>query len=129
MPQIKARAVIKNDKNQVFLCSIKVGDSQLFCLPGGTLEDGETVLECLHREIIEELAITPVIGKLIAVNSFVRKNWESVCDVWYEVSNRQDFLDIDLSKATHGFEILEYGFYDRNSVPDVYKPDNLFVLI
>ena len=87
------------------------------------------MLECLHREIIEELAVTPEIGKLIAAHSFVRKNGQSVCDVRYEVTNRKDFLDIDLSKASHGFEILEYAFYDRNSVPDIYKPDDLFDIV
>lgn len=126
MSQIKARAIITNEKNDVFLVKVWVGGQQLFCLPWGTLDEGETVLECLHREIVEELGVEPVIGKLVAVNSFVRKNWQSVCDVWYEVTNWEAFSDIDTNTTSHGFEILEYGFYNSNTVPDIYKPDDLF---
>ena len=129
MPQIKARAIIKNEKNEVFLCKVWVGGKQLFCLPGWTLDEWETVLECLHREVIEEFGVEPVIGKLVTVNSFVRSNGQSVCDVRYEVSNRKDFLDVDTSTTSHGFEILEYGFYTSNTVPDIYKPDDLFDVI
>jgi 8-oxo-dGTP pyrophosphatase MutT (NUDIX family) len=39
---------------RILLCRKKRG-TQLLILPGGCLEENETALECLHREIREEL--------------------------------------------------------------------------
>ena len=41
-------------EGRILLCRKKKG-TQLLILPGGCLEDGETAMMCLHREIKEEL--------------------------------------------------------------------------
>ena len=49
----RAKAVIVNSKNEVLLGY----GSKNYQLIGGHVEDGETLLECLHREILEETGI------------------------------------------------------------------------
>jgi len=122
--QIKARWVIINPEWKVFLCKLKKED--FFCLPWGTLEEWELVEACLERELFEELWIKWKIWKLAYINDFIRKkNWESVIDLRYAIQNPEDFTNIDLSKASHGFENSEVGFYDLNKIQWEYKPENL----
>ena len=56
---IIASAVIKNDKNEILL--LKRGETKTFQnhfqLPEGKLEENETPLNALHREIKEELGL------------------------------------------------------------------------
>ncbi|MBT3726896.1 NUDIX domain-containing protein [bacterium] len=49
---VKARAIIIKD-HKIFL--VKDTRCNMFILPGGTQEEGETVEETFYREIIEEL--------------------------------------------------------------------------
>jgi 8-oxo-dGTP diphosphatase len=49
---------------------IRRGDTGTWCLPGGTLEWGETLRACVVRELAEEAGVTEAtIGRLIGVYS------------------------------------------------------------
>ena len=54
--RVSAKAVIKNDDGKIL--AIKEGDDSFWGLPGGGIDHGETVHECLKRELFEELHIT-----------------------------------------------------------------------
>src|SRR3989344_9424059 len=55
-PEVATGVLIKNDKAEVFLGkSTKYGG--LWIVPGGHLEYGETLEECVRREVKEELDI------------------------------------------------------------------------
>ncbi|NET70840.1 MAG: 8-oxo-dGTP diphosphatase MutT [Sphaerospermopsis sp. SIO1G2] len=58
-------AVIWNDKQQILIDRrLPQGTMANFWeFPGGKLEPGETVEECIKREILEELGITIAVGK------------------------------------------------------------------
>jgi 8-oxo-dGTP pyrophosphatase MutT (NUDIX family) len=126
---IKARGVIIHG-NRIFLCKFDptvyggpVG-SGFFGLPGGTLDPGETLKECLHREIVEELGIVGRIGPLVYSQEIIREE-HTMFDFWYWIENAEDFLNVDLSQATHGFEHSEVGFYtleEFETSGETYKP-------
>lgn len=49
---------------------IRRGDTGTWCLPGGTLEWGETLRACVERELLEEAGVTEArIGQLVGVYS------------------------------------------------------------
>ncbi len=59
--------IIFNDQNQVLLCHRQ--DYDLWNLPGGAMEAGESPVECLKRELKEELGVEVSGLKLIGVYS------------------------------------------------------------
>jgi 8-oxo-dGTP diphosphatase len=65
-------AAIIISKGKVLLARRKRGDSNegLWEFPGGAVEAGETLEECLARELKEELGVTATVGAVIAENEY-----------------------------------------------------------
>lgn len=122
----KVRGVMVKD-GKIFLC--KLARAGFYCLPGGTLEPGETRIEGLRREIIEELGVEPKIGPMVYSQEFTRSSGLTTYDFWYAIENARDFENVDISKATHGFEHDEVGFYDLSEIEGLYKPACLRELV
>jgi len=116
---IRVRAIVIHDGK--LLC-VRLnpydGDSKLFwCLPGGKVDPVEPLIPALHREMTEETGITPDIGALLYVHQFdvTRRSGqhEETLEFFFHVKNAADYLDVDLSKTTHGeLEIAEIDFID-----------------
>ncbi len=64
--------VIFNSDNQVLLCHRR--DYDVWNLPGGGLEDGETPQAGVIREVKEEVGLTVVVDRLVGVYSKPVKN-------------------------------------------------------
>jgi len=87
-------------------------DNSYFCLPGGGLDEGEALVAGLQREMLEETGVAAVVGNLLYVQQFTYEDKEFL-EFFFHVTNSQDYLHIDLSKASHGqAEIEEFGFVD-----------------
>ena len=68
--EVAAAVITQGDK--VLLTRRAPGEKQagLWEFPGGKVEPGETVRECLARELLEELALTCTIGPKIAESEY-----------------------------------------------------------
>jgi len=70
MPIKLVAAAIIISKGKVLLARRKQGDSHqgFWEFPGGAVEPGETLEECLARELKEELGVTAMVAEVIARN-------------------------------------------------------------
>ena len=104
---IRCRAIIVHEGKLLVVRHQQ--DSDYVALPGGHLEQGEDVKECIGREIMEELGIEPEIGRLLYVHTFKNKNAESRQEVefFFEVKNSEKYIDCKNLSGSHTFEISE----------------------
>jgi ADP-ribose pyrophosphatase YjhB (NUDIX family) len=85
-----------------------VGEYDFWCLPGGGVDNGETLVGAFQREIVEELGVEPKIGRLLYVQQFVRKDKNlDMLEFFFHIENAQDYKNVDLAKTTHGTKEIE----------------------
>lgn len=58
-------SVLLIQNNQVLLMQYCYGGHDVFALPGGNPDKGETLRETVARELLEELGVTVEVGKLL----------------------------------------------------------------
>lgn len=103
--KVTSRAVIMNGDKMLL---VKLPhDTSYYCLPGGHLEFGEGVKECLSREITEELGVAPEIGRLLYINTYLEKENIETIEFFFEVTNGINYLKTEDSGRTHANEIAE----------------------
>lgn len=101
-----------------------------WCLPGGGLDIGESLIEGVEREFIEETGIKPKIGNLLYIQQFStpHTNTEHL-ELLFHITNAVDYVNIDLSKASHGAaEIEEIDFVDpktTNILPEFLQIEDI----
>ena len=66
--RIGSCAIIFDDKRERVLLT-KRSDNGLWCVPGGSMEPGESVEECCRREVMEETGLAVELKRLVAVYS------------------------------------------------------------
>lgn len=102
---IRCRAVILHEDK--LLVVRHKADASFTALPGGHLELGEGIEECLSREIVEELGVEPRIGRLLYVNTFVDSNNKQPVEFFFEVLNGADYLNSERLERSHAHELAE----------------------
>ncbi len=102
---IRCRAIILHEEK--LLVVRHPHDTSFAALPGGHLEFGEDVRECLHREIFEELGVHPNIGRLLYINTFTDGQNGQPMEFFFEVTNGEDFLDTEKLSGSHTHELAE----------------------
>jgi len=112
---IKVRAIILHEGK--LLAVRHPHDTTFVALPGGHLEWGEDIKECLSREIIEELGVKPDIGELLYINNFSQSDDKQYIELFFQVKNGMDYLDTEKLARSHAHEIAEIVWV--NSVDDI----------
>lgn len=65
-PKVRATAVLI-EKEQILLVQQRVDDARGWSLPGGALEAGESLADCVAREVKEETGLDVAVGRLLYV--------------------------------------------------------------
>ena len=66
MRQVTAAVIIEHDRLLLARRGPAESLAGLWELPGGKVEAGETIQECLRRELLEEFEMGTVVGKVVA---------------------------------------------------------------
>ena len=79
--RVNVRGIIINNKDELFCQKLTANTGKgrdFWCTPGGGLEMGESLLDGLRREMIEETGVKPEIGKLLFIQQFAESDEQSV---------------------------------------------------
>lgn len=101
-------AIVEN--GQILLT--KRSDFAVWCLPGGALEDGESLAQAAIRETREETGLEVQLTRLIGVYS--RPNWRS--GGAHEVLFAAEPVGGDLLTTTN--ETTDAGYFARDALPE-----------
>lgn len=120
--RISVRGIVLRD-GKLLCVRLKPYDGKLrtqhddyWCLPGGGLEDGESLVDGISREMIEETGIRPVLGNVLYVQQFTHSE-KDYLEFFFHITNADDYLHIDLAETSHGEkEIAEIDFIDPKAV-------------
>ena len=120
--RVNVRGIIVSDQGEIFCQRLTARNSDgrnFWCTPGGGLEMGESLLDGLRREMIEETGVKPEIGKLLFIQQFAESGGQSAhgpneqLEFFFLITNWQDYQHINLEQTSHGVEeVAECGFVD-----------------
>ena len=118
--RILSRVVIYDEKNSNILLAKNKGMNSWYPPGGGWEYDHETILECAHREVKEEVGIEVNIRRLLYTQEFHTTKdtiffemfWLATPKEGQEVA--QDHLDLDPNG-----QVETIRWYDKNSLQDL----------
>ncbi len=113
---VRCRGIIL--QNNKILAVKHYEGANFYALPGGHLEFGENTLECIKREIIEELGIEPKIGRLLYVNNLINESGQSV-EFFFEITNADDYFDLKKLGGTHRDELVDICWVEKNDTKNI----------
>ena len=98
--RVSVKVLIRNEHGEILMVSEL---SSGFSLPGGGMDHGESVHDCLERELYEEIALTtPFREKLISMQTkFVDTKQAWLMWLVYEI----DYDDLDFGCGEHADEV------------------------
>ena len=117
MNMISLLLLVNNNRYLLF----KRRDSKLYALPGGHVEEGETPLDAVIREIYEELGIT--IPNVKLVGRYPYKN--EVLNVYYYNNTEFDTSSIILDDEHSDYRWFTY--YEVLNSKDVMSNITMFI--
>lgn len=122
MPQVvaSAKAIIQNN-DKYLIIKEKLRDYEVFDLPGGKIEYGETPEEALKREVFEETRLSIDIQKQIGVWWFTSQQYQyqAICTTYlcFPLPN----FKIDLSFNPANEDICEYFWLSKLEILNKFQ--------
>jgi len=101
---------------------VRQRDSGLWSFVGGGIEPGEDPAAAVIREVVEELSVTPIVGRI--VGAYGGEDLEAV----YPNGDRVSYVTIAYECTLHGdalaleaAELLEVAWFDGSSVSSLAR--------
>lgn len=116
--QIGCSAIIFDEKSEKVLLTRRA-DNGRWCLPGGTMESGESVAEACEREVLEETGLTVRVRRLIGVYS----NPDQL--VIYPDGNKAHFVVLSFEAEIMGGELslsnetTDFGYFSISEMENM----------
>lgn len=123
---IRVYALIFNNENQILLCDEVHRDKHMIKFPGGGLEWGESTVECLERELMEELNLKLIKHEIFYVTDFFQASFfnpdDQVISIYYSCE-----VDGNLRSNEDNVKFF-WEFLDRLEQDDITFPIDKHVL-
>lgn len=107
---IRVYGILRNQRNEILVSDERRHDASFTKFPGGGLEFGEGLVDCLKRELYEELNYTATIGSQYYVNDFFQQSdfrtEEQLLSFYFNVAVLDDAL---IPTSEHPIPMVEDG--------------------
>lgn len=113
-PIVAVNAIIFSEDGKVLLT--RRNDNNLWCLPGGLVEFGETIEEAILREVQEEVGVRCVIESLVgiySINNIKISKTAKRCSIIIAFKCKIIEGTIGLSN-----EVVQVDFFQIGNIPD-----------
>jgi 8-oxo-dGTP diphosphatase len=123
-PRLKARVAIEHDGQILCVLHAKPDQEPFWCLPGGNVDDAESLSDAARRELLEEVGVTVELdGALLILDG------PSVDAV--EVIFRGTITEgsAAISAASGDAYLAEAKWFDRTALPADFRPASLRQLL
>jgi ADP-ribose pyrophosphatase YjhB (NUDIX family) len=108
---IRVYALIFNTENQVLLCEETHRNKHMIKFPGGGMEWGESPIDCLKRELMEEFSIRIVTAALYYVTDFFQVSYfnpnDQVVSIYYTCKIQGNIIANEPNVTAHWFNLEE----------------------
>lgn len=115
MPKVGVFAAVFDKNNKILCVKINYGSGN-WTLPGGHLENNESLYDGVKREVLEETGYIVDIENLISVYSAPKKD-DIVFLFKAKIKRQIEWKPND--------EIQQIGFFERNALPSQIHPWNI----
>ena len=92
--RVSARALVVNENREILMVREK---ESYWYTPGGGLEDGESLTECVKREVLEETGLEIEVGRVVLIEEYFEGEKHFLC-VYFLASTKgeiaSDWKDI-----------------------------------
>jgi len=132
LSKVRCRGIILHDAKLLTVKNSRGSD--FYALPGGHLDPGESPLECIERELYEELGVRAKVGRLLYVYTFVDREGVPSTEFLFHIENGETFLNHEDNERSHAHELSEVRWIGKNDELRVlpieihtdFKNDQLF---
>lgn len=101
---------------------IRRADNQLWAMPGGALEAGETPAEGVQREVFEETGVRCEALKLVGVFDSRRSNSPSRHHLYHIVFLCRPVDTENFGQGTHREEVIDVKWFGEQEIPTELDP-------
>jgi ADP-ribose pyrophosphatase YjhB (NUDIX family) len=125
---IRVYGLLLNEHNQILLVHEQINDFKFTKFPGGGLEFGEGIADCLIREFKEETGLDiEVVGHFYTTDFFQTSAFkpnDQLISVYYKVEAKSDWRNVRLDEheinTGNRTEYLRFEWVDLNNLtPDM----------